>query len=61
MINGIYCYYNSEGAVFRVQGLLPNKEICPNIARKSPKKMGKIKNCFYCCYGIGVAVFRVQF
>jgi len=28
--------------VFRVQGLLPNMEICLNIVRKSEEKIGKI-------------------
>jgi len=31
IIDGIYCYYNTEEAMFRVQGLLPNMEICSNI------------------------------
>jgi len=40
--NGIYCCYNIGGAVFRVQGLLLNIEICQNIAIKSQKNRRKI-------------------
>jgi len=36
--NDIYCCYNIEGAVFRVQGPLPNLEICQNINRKLQKE-----------------------
>ena len=39
--NGICCCYNIGD---RVQGLLPNKEICPNIARKSQKNKKNFKN-----------------
>ena len=33
--------------MFRVQGLLPNKEICPNIARKSQKNKKKKLGMMY--------------
>jgi hypothetical protein len=37
IIYGIYCYDNIRGAVFRVQGILANREIC-TYSHKIPKK-----------------------
>ena len=40
--NGMYCCYNMGGAVFRVQGLLLNIEICENKAINLQKNRRKI-------------------
>ena len=46
--------------MFRVQGLLPNMEICLNIVRKSERKIGKIGLVHTFVDNIGLMFFRVH-